>query len=70
MNVVSMLCKLGNISWATSHVQYKLDQFAHTTKMVAEDRDALACIIIALLMEDNNERRTRDPDRDWIKRRR
>ena len=70
MNVVlSMLRKLGNISWATSRAQCKLDQFAHATKMAAEDRAAAACIVIALLMEEDDERKTRGPDRDWIKRR-
>ena len=48
----------------------KLDQFAHATKMAAEDRATAACIVIALLMEEDDERRTRVPDRDWIKRRR
>ena len=65
-----MLRKLGNISWASSRAQCKLDQFGHATKMAAEDRAAAACIVIALLMEEDNERRTRGPDRDWIKRRR
>ena len=64
-----MLRKLGNISWATSRAQCKLDQFAQATKMAAEDRAAAACIVIALLMEEDDERRTRGPDRDWIKRR-
>ena len=65
-----MLRKLGNISWATSRAQCKLDQFAHATKMAAEDRAAGAYIVIALLTEENDKRRTRGPDRDWIKRRR
>ena len=64
-----MLRKLGNISWATSRAQCKLDQFAHATKMAAEDRVAAAFIVIALLMEEDDERRTRCLDRDWIKRR-
>ena len=67
---VSMLRKLGNISCATSRAQCKLDQFAHATKMAAEDRAAAAFIVIVLLMEEDDERRTRCPDRDWIKRRR
>ena len=67
---VSILRKLGNISWATSRAQCKLDQFAHAIKMAAEVRAAAACIVIALLMEEDDERRTRGPDRDWIKRKR
>ena len=48
MNVVIPCCaNWENISWATSRAQCKLDQFAHVTKMAAEDRAAAACIVIA-----------------------
>jgi len=61
-----MLRKLGNISLATSRAQCKLDQFDLAIKMAAEDRGAAACIVIASLVEEDDERRTRGPDRDWI----
>jgi len=70
-----MLLKLGNISLATSRAQCKLfffcaqcklDQFDLATKMAAEERAAAACIVIASLVEEHDERRTRGPDRDWI----